>query len=62
MDKINEVYQQALVRDRENYNKSSQAAIQAYEERYKIESDFIPKLTEAKRGMEEVEKQQSTKA
>lgn len=57
MDKINEVYQQALVRDRENYNKSSQAAIQAYEERYKIESDFIPKLTEAKRGMEEVEKQ-----
>lgn len=57
MDKINEVYQNALVRDRENYNKSSQAAIQAYSDRYKIESDFIPKLTEAKRGMEEVERQ-----
>lgn len=57
MDKINEVYQNALVRDRENYNKSSQAAIQAYSDRYKIESDFIPKLSEAKRGMEEVERQ-----
>lgn len=57
MDKINEVYQNALVRDRENYNKSSQAAIQAYSDRYKIESEFIPKLTEAKRGMEEVERQ-----
>ena len=57
MDKINEVYQNALVRDRENYNKSSQAAIQAYSDRYKIESEFIPKLSEAKRGMEEVERQ-----
>ena len=57
MDKINEIYQNALVRDRENYNKSSQAAIQAYSDRYKIESDFIPKLSEAKRGMEEVERQ-----
>ena len=57
MDKINEVYQQALVRDRENYNKSSQATIQAYSDRYKIENDFIPKLADAKRGMEEVERQ-----
>lgn len=57
MDKINEVYQNALVRDRENYNKSSQAAIQAYSDRYKIENDFIPKLADAKRGMEEVERQ-----
>ena len=57
MDKINEVYQNALVRDRENYNKSSQAAIQAYSERYQIENDFIPKLADAKRGMEEVERQ-----
>ena len=57
MDKINQVYQQALARDRENYNQSSQAAIQAYSERYQIENDFIPKLAEAKRGMEEVERQ-----
>ena len=57
MDKINEIYQQALVRDRENFSRSSQAAIQAYSERYQIENDFIPKLAEAKRGMEEVEKQ-----
>ena len=57
MDKINEIYQQALVRDRQNYSQSTQAAIQAYSERYQIESDFIPKLTEAKRGMEEVERQ-----
>ena len=57
MDRINEIYQQALVRDRQNYSQSTQAAIQAYSERYQIESDFIPKLAEAKRGMEEVEKQ-----
>lgn len=57
MDKINEIYQNALVRDRQNYNKSSQAAIQAYSDRYKIENDFIPKLADAKRGMEEVERQ-----
>nr|DAJ67142.1 MAG TPA: minor tail protein [Caudoviricetes sp.] len=57
MDKINEVYQNALVRDRENYNKSSQAAIQAYSERYNIENGFINDLRTAKAGMEEVERQ-----
>ena len=30
MDRINEIYQQALVRDRQNYSQSTQAAIQAY--------------------------------
>lgn len=57
MDKINEVYQQALVRDRQNYSQSTQAAIQAYSERYQIENGFISDLRTAKTGMEEVEKQ-----
>ena len=57
MDKINEVYQQALIRDRQNYSQSSQAAIQAYSERYQIENGFISDLRTAKSGMEEVEKQ-----
>lgn len=57
MDKINQVYQQAIERDKIAYNQSSQAAIQAYSERYNIENGFINDLRTAKAGMEEVERQ-----